>query len=514
MAMIFCNKEFKWKRWNCPTSDFSRKTNHLLTKEIAYTRAIISAAIVHSISRNCSQSKHKSCNCNSLHPSSTLEKEMQRMEKIPLPKIDNNPTGVIGNSYNNVQKQFNKFEEAKYGKDIVWSWGGCSDDPGHGEHEARKLFADYERGSDAQAFIEKHNNRVGRQVVKESLVRKCRCHGVSGSCSHQTCWLEVAPFGQIARTLKDRYKNAVRISFEQIRGARTIGNTARFQLNQKLSHISPKQLVYLDESPDYCVPNSSTGWPGTIGRACSRPGRNSSDHEEKRSCRNLCRSCGHRVRRQKKKIAIRCNCAFQWCCELSMINHLKGILPVTRSQHLNIALSLTRIYRPVAFCISTIVLGVNYANLKSNQGNVRSPEDESDSPVEIENPFIIHNPTDMSKYRLPLLILPKTYDLYLYPDLQTGNFSGKIIASVNVSETTDVVTVNSKGLSIKNAKIDNEEASIDYDEKFERLNLRKKSGNNVDSPNSVIEMEFDGDMKNKITGLYTSSYKNKNGELR
>ncbi|VEL27112.1 unnamed protein product, partial [Protopolystoma xenopodis] len=38
-----------------------------------------------------------------------------------------------------------------------------------------------------------------------SLVRKCRCHGVSGSCVAQTCWRQLPRLTQVAGYLKALY---------------------------------------------------------------------------------------------------------------------------------------------------------------------------------------------------------------------------------------------------------------------------------------------------------------------
>lgn len=78
----------------------------------------------------------------------------------------------------------------------------------------------------------------------------------------------------------------------------------------------------------------------------------------------------------------------------------------------------------VAFGISTIVLGVENADLRSEIDDLKSvttaaPETTTETP------------DDMSKYRLPTTVKPLVYDLYLYPDLDTGLFSGRMIMICN-----------------------------------------------------------------------------------
>lgn len=88
------------------------------------------------------------------------------------------------------------------------------------------------------------------------MVKKCRCHGVSGSCSLQTCWMEMAPFREIAKKLRQKYVSSVQISFEATKGALSVGNSGRHLLK---SGVLSNNLVYLEKSPDFCVPDNKTG---------------------------------------------------------------------------------------------------------------------------------------------------------------------------------------------------------------------------------------------------------------
>lgn len=135
MAMDECKNIFKWDRWNCPQSSFSRQNNQLATKEKAYTNAIITAGIIYSLTRDCSQGVIKGCGCDP-------------------------------NFSKNIYQQHNTKNLER-----DWTWGGCSDDASFGENLVLKLLEDNDENNDAQAFVSRHNNRIGREV---SLFKKLR----------------------------------------------------------------------------------------------------------------------------------------------------------------------------------------------------------------------------------------------------------------------------------------------------------------------------------------------------
>jgi wingless-type MMTV integration site family protein 8 len=165
------------------------------------------------------------------------------------------------------------------------------------------------------------------------MLKKCKCHGVSGSCSFQTCWMQMPSFTEIAKELRDRYHNSILISFEKVREGLTLGNSAR-HLPLVEDHL-PNNLVYLERSDSFCFSNNTTGKKvifvasklftlfafcagiaGTKGRVCSRTTARNATIEERKSCRNLCRSCGYKVRKYEKQTTYQCNCKFSWCCDV------------------------------------------------------------------------------------------------------------------------------------------------------------------------------------------------------
>ncbi|KAL0178077.1 hypothetical protein M9458_026971, partial [Cirrhinus mrigala] len=113
-------------------------------------------------------------------------------------------------------------------------------------------------------------------------------------CTTQTCWLQLPEFREVGNYLKEKYHRAVKVDLAASRGA----------IAETFSSISRKELVHLEDSPDYCLENRTLGLPGTEGRECLRKGKNLSKWE-KRSCKRLC---------GEAETVSSCNCKFHWCC--------------------------------------------------------------------------------------------------------------------------------------------------------------------------------------------------------
>lgn len=142
------------------------------------------------------------------------------------------------------------------------------------------------------------------------MKRTCKCHGVSGSCTTQTCWLQLPEFREVGYYLKEKYHKALKVDLLQ--GA---GNSAasRGAIAETFSSISKKELVHLEDSPDYCLENKTLGLLGTEGRECLKRGKTLSKWE-KRSCKRLCGDCGLAVEERRADMVSSCNCKFHWCC--------------------------------------------------------------------------------------------------------------------------------------------------------------------------------------------------------
>ena len=91
----------------------------------------------------------------------------------------------------------------------------------------------------------------------------CTCHGVSGACNFKTCRYSLPEFYTVGDFLHQKYHGAVFVTFDQKRN----------QLIPKESivlHQTEDDLVYLENSPDYCVKNLKEGVLGVVGRRCNK----------------------------------------------------------------------------------------------------------------------------------------------------------------------------------------------------------------------------------------------------
>ena len=148
------------------------------------------------------------------------------------------------------------------------------------------------------------------------MVRECKCHGVSEACTVRTCWQRLADFRRIGEVLKGKFDSASLVEFEQ--NSNRNGHNARkgkpaFRPKNKL-HKPPTDadLVYYEESPDFCERNLETGSLGTKGRLCN----NTSIGTD--GCDLMC--CDRGFTTSESEMEELCNCRFFWCCKVKCQN--------------------------------------------------------------------------------------------------------------------------------------------------------------------------------------------------
>ncbi|CAD5117212.1 DgyrCDS6008 [Dimorphilus gyrociliatus] len=231
-SIFECQFQFRYERWNCSLDwKFGGVSALVVSRESAFVHAIASASVLHTLSRSC-DSGYPNCPC--LH---------------------------------------------KY----HYKEGGCSSSATFALRYGRKFIDAREKVSkDAQSVINLHNNRVGRRVLRQLQKKLCKCIGTSGSCIVRQCWKKNAPLRRIGQELRARYDKSKKV----------VARDGKIIFGSSSSHRN--DLIFLENSPDYC---------STSGRTCTL-----------NNCDKLC--CGRGFKLTKVERKNKCNCIFKWCCEV------------------------------------------------------------------------------------------------------------------------------------------------------------------------------------------------------
>jgi len=264
-----CKHQFKSSRWNCPINRGSSVFGKILekaTRESAFIHAITSAGLVSAVTEACAQGRSAYCSCDRTYRRS--------------------PSSA------------------------GWKWGGCSRDVNFGLRYAERFVDATENGRkrSPRKDMNKHNNEAGRKTITQGLYRKCKCHGLSGSCELKTCWLNLPKFRLVGKKLKEKYDSAheMRIVMKTKKG-----KPKYKKLKPKYKEYSKPttlDLIYYEKSPNFCSLDTRLGSAGTSGRECNIT---SSGFD---GCEQMC--CGRGYDFKAVIVTKSCNCKFVWCCSV------------------------------------------------------------------------------------------------------------------------------------------------------------------------------------------------------
>ncbi|XP_050482067.1 protein Wnt-6-like isoform X3 [Bombus huntii] len=271
-----CQYQFRNRRWNCTTMRRSlRKILLRDTRETGFVNAITAAGVTYAVTRACTMGHLVECSCDKMTAKGNRLGKLTRTAEM----------------------------EKSLPTEGDWEWGGCGDNVKFGFKKSRDFMdAPYRKRSDIKTLVKLHNNNAGRLAIRDFMSTECKCHGLSGSCTVRTCWRKMPAFRDVGNRLKESFDGAAKVipsndGHSFITEGPTIKPPDRFD------------LIYSEDSPDFCKPNRKTGSLGTQGRRCN------STSQGVDGCELLCCGRGYDTRVVKEKIS--CECRFRWCCEVT-----------------------------------------------------------------------------------------------------------------------------------------------------------------------------------------------------
>lgn len=120
---------------------------------------------------------------------------------------------------------------------------------------------------------------------------------------------------------------------------------------------------------------------------------------------------------------------------------------------------------------------------------------------------------DNESFRLPKEVKPIHYDLFLHPNLKKKTFSGKVTILIDVLDDRRSIALHQKDLNITSAKLKTYGLEEDYEIEISSISNPSKyeifvisTKNEFKSGLYNLSLEFDGNLKGKIVGFYTSTY--------
>ena len=352
IGMVECQWQFRYQQWNCSIVNnqtvFGSSITEMASRESAFVRAITAAGVLQAIGRSCRNGDLSTCGCSTSKRPDNLNKDwvwggcgdnveygyrftksfVDIVEKsvsddrqsLALPSSSGGVRrrhSSLGNQRRQISLNTMMMSQSQPINNQQPSYDdseSTADDEAENNNDnnnnnlltmrsnSRQLALNSEaRRAKARRLMNLHNNEAGRRAVYRLVKIECKCHGVSGSCSMKTCWLKLPSFREVGDYLKEKYDAAIEVRYESRQ------NQLRAR-HKRYSKPTKEDLVYIEDSPNYCAANSRYGLLGTRGRQCNK---NSHGPD---GCRIMC--CGRGYYIQKSIKEEKCKCKFQWCCSV------------------------------------------------------------------------------------------------------------------------------------------------------------------------------------------------------